>query len=406
MTLLELNGLVKEAMEQALPDAYWVTGELLQGSAAAGGHFYGELVEKDERTHAIRAKARLTIWAGQYVRLRARFEAETGQTLRAGLKVQLLVHVSFHEVYGFSLNAIDIDSAYTLGDLARQRREILQKLEEEGILHDNQTLALPRLLGRIAVISSSTAAGYGDFCHQLLHNDYALRFRIKLFPALMQGQRTEESVLQAMEAVMSEAGEWDALVIIRGGGATSDLADFESYPLAAAVAQFPIPVIVGIGHDRDETVLDFVAHTRVKTPTAAAAFLVDHQKEEALLVESLEARIVEAATLRLQKEQQRMEHISAILPIAFTHMKDKAEHQLELLQQRLANAIGRHTENQRQRLALMAQRLELLDPKRLLRMGYTITTCRGELVRDASQLQPGDELTTQTESGTIHSIVQ
>lgn len=405
-TLSELNGLVRQTLEKALPETYWVTGELLQGGVGSGGHFYGELVEKDERDGRIVAKARLNIWASQFVRLRARFEMETGQTLRAGLKLQLLVRVSFHEQYGYSLVGVDIDSTYTLGDLARQRREILGRLEQEGILHDNQTLQLPRMLNRIAVISSATAAGYGDFCDQLLRNDYGLRFTAKLFPALMQGQRTEESVLQAMACVMDEVERWDALVIIRGGGATSDLADFESYALASAVAQFPIPVIVGIGHDRDETVLDYVAHTRVKTPTAAAAFLVDHQKEEALLLGDYEARIMDAASLRLQREQQRLDRLATVVPMLFTRMKDRVEHHLALLEQRLATSAQRRVERETSRTQLLEQRLQLLDPKRLLRLGYSITTCNGMLVRDAAQLKPGDEITTQLEKGTIQSTVK
>lgn len=405
-TLSELNGLVRQSLEKALPETYWVTGELLQGGVGNGGHFYGELVGKDECDGRIVAKARLNIWASQFVRLRARFEMETGQTLRAGLKLQLLVRVSFHEQYGYSLVGVDIDSTYTLGDLARQRREILARLEQEGILHDNQTLSLPRMLNRIAVISSATAAGYGDFCDQLLRNDYGLRFTAKLFPALMQGLRTEDSVLQAMACVMDEVERWDALVIIRGGGATSDLADFESYALASAVAQFPIPVIVGIGHDRDETVLDYVAHTRVKTPTAAAAFLVDHQKEEILSLGDFEARIMDAASLRLQREQQRLDRLATLVPMLFTRMKDRVEHNLALLEQRLATSAQRRVERETSRMQLLEQRLQLLDPKRLLQLGYSITTCNGMLVRDASQLKTGDELTTQLEQGTIQSTVK
>lgn len=405
-TLYELNNLVRQSVEDALPDTYWVTGELLQGGVGGGGHFYGELVEKDEVDGRIVAKARLNIWAGQFVRLRARFEMETGQTLRAGLRLQLLVRVTFHEQFGYSLVAVDIDATYTLGDLARRRREILRKLEEEGVLHDNQTLTLPRLLTRVAVISSATAAGYGDFCDQLLHNDHHLRFEVKLFPALMQGEYTVGSVLQAMERVVGEAEAWDVLVIIRGGGATSDLADFESYDLAAAVAQFPIPVIVGIGHDRDETVLDYVAHTRVKTPTAAAALLVDHQHQELLTLDDLEQRLRQAVGQRLQTEKQRLSRIAIYLPLSFARMKERIEHRLEMLLQRMVQMAQQRVEREKARQQLIGQRMELLDPRRLLKLGYSITTCGGRLVRNADELKPGDELVTQLEQGTINSIVQ
>ncbi|MCF0196632.1 MAG: exodeoxyribonuclease VII large subunit [Bacteroidaceae bacterium] len=405
MTLYELNRLVRQSIEDGLPDTYWVTGELLEGRQGGGGHFYGELVQKDEQSHAIIAKARLNIWANQYVRLRAHFEMETGQTLRAGLKIQVLVSVTFHEQYGYSLVGLDIDSSYTLGDLVRRRREILNRLEEEGVLHDNQTLPLPRLLNRIAVVSSEKAAGYGDFCDQLLHNNYNLRFHLRLFPATMQGQHTEDSVLQAMTAIMEDMNNWDAVVIIRGGGATSDLADFESYALASAVAQFPIPVIVGIGHDRDETVLDFVAHTRVKTPTAAAAFLVEHQKEELLTLNDMEVRIADAVTTQLQHEKQRLEHAGTLLPLVFSRLKEKIDHQLTLLGRRTETAILRQMEREQMRLKLSEQRIHLLDPQRILQLGYSITTCQGKVVRDASQLQSGDKLTTQLEKGTVTSIV-
>ena len=405
LTLLELNTLVQQCVSEGLPHSFWVTGELLAGSVGGSGHFCGELVEKDE-AHSIVARAKINIWMRVFTRLRFRFEEETGQTLRAGLKLLLLVDVSFHEVYGYSLTVRDIDSSYTLGDLAQQRRKILQQLEEEGILRDNQTLTLPRLLNRIAIVSSDKAAGYGDFCNQLLNNDYGLRFTHRLFPAIMQGQHTVESVLQALTDVAAEADRWDVVVIIRGGGATSDLADFESYDLAAAVAQFPIPVIVGIGHERDETVLDFVAHTRVKTPTAAAAFLVDHQREESRLLDDMEMRILGAATMRMQHERQRLDRIASLLPLTFARMKERVQHRIILLQQRIDAAIRGRMQHERSRLQLIDQHLQSLDPRRLLRLGYSITLCNGRLVRDAAQLKPGDELTTQLEHGTIQSTVK
>lgn len=405
-TLFQLNNIVRQTLEGALPDTYWVTGELLQGGVGSGGHFYGELIQKDERTNATIAKARLNIWAGQFVRIRAHFESETGQTLRSGIKIQVLVRVTFHEQYGFSLVGLDIDSTYTLGDQARRRREILQKLKEEGILNDNKTLTFPRLLNRIAIISSETAAGYGDFCDQLHHNDYGLHFTTKLFPALMQGQHTEESVLAALDALLEEENMWDAVVVIRGGGATSDLADFESYALASAVAQFPIPIIVGIGHERDETVLDFVAHTRVKTPTAAAAFLVDHQKEELFSLEDFVQRIPAAALLRLQKEKLHLDKLSASLPFLFSHLKERVERHLTQLEQRATIAITRRIERERSRVELLIQRHEMLDPKRLLQLGYSITICNGRLVRNATSLKPGDEVTTQFEKGSMNAIVK
>ena len=286
LTLYELNARVRGVLETGLPDRYWLQAELSEVREAYNGHCYLEFVQKDKGGRELVARARGVIWAGVYQLLKPMFEREAGRPLAAGLKVLVRVSVSFHELYGYSLTVTDIDPAYTLGDMARLRREILARLEEDGILYANKELSLPMIVSRVAVISSATAAGYGDFCHQLLLNDYRFRFDVRLFPAVMQGERVEQSVLSALEAVMNDAeGGWDVVVIIRGGGATSDLSGFDSYWLAAACAQFPLPVITGIGHERDDTVIDLVAHTRVKTPTAAAAFLVRHQLEAAMRLE-------------------------------------------------------------------------------------------------------------------------
>lgn len=413
LTLYELNSLVHDVIEENFDEEYWVTGELSDVSTPAyGGHFYGELVQKDEESDRIIARARITCWARIYNMLRLRFQKEAGETLRKGLQVKLLVQVNFHEQYGFSLNVLDIDSTFTLGDLAKRRREILLQLEKDGILHDNQSLPLPRLLKRIAVISSATAAGYGDFCHQLEHNDYGFRFDVKLFPALMQGDGVPESIISALEAIISppygevRGGLFDLVVIIRGGGASSDLSDFDSYELAACIAQYPLPVLTGIGHERDETVLDFVAHTRVKTPTAAAAFIIEHQAEEAALLDELYQRITRYAEERIQREKQRLEHQRAVLPLLFTNFIQGRQNRLQLLHQRLMTAGSQRLEREQHRLQLMKQRLDSLDPRLLLKRGYTITTCAGKIVRSIEGLAEGEVLTTQTEKGEIYSIIK
>ena len=405
LTLFELNSLVHEVIEANFDDEYWVTGELSDVSTPAfGGHFYGELVQKDEEEDRIIARARITCWARTYGLLRLRFQKESGETLRKGLQVKLLVQVNFHEQYGYSLNILDIDSTFTLGDLAKRRKEILQQLEKDGILHDNQELPLPRLLKRIAVISSSTAAGYGDFCKQLEQNEYGFHFDVQLFPAVMQGEHVPESIISALESVLSEQ-PFDLVVIIRGGGASSDLSDFDSYELAACIAQYPLPVLTGIGHERDETVLDFVAHTRVKTPTAAAAFIIDHQAEEATLLDDLYFRITHSAEERILQEKQRLEHQKAVLPLLFTNFIQGKQNGLQLLRQGLMNAGNQRLEREQHRLELMKQRLNSLDPKLLLKRGYTITTCGGKIVRSIEGLAEGEVLTTQTENGDIYSKV-
>ncbi|MBQ8453771.1 MAG: exodeoxyribonuclease VII large subunit [Bacteroidaceae bacterium] len=405
LTLFELNSLVRELVEVSFDKPYWVVGELSDVSTPAfGGHFYGELVQKDEASDRIVARARITCWARNYNIIRLRFQKEAGETLRKGLQVKLLVKVTFHEQYGYSLNVLDIDSTFTLGDLAKRRREILLQLEKDGILHDNQSLPLPRLLRRIAVISSPTAAGYGDFCHQLEQNDYGFHFDVKLFPAVMQGDGVPESIIAALESVLAEP-TFDLVVIIRGGGASSDLSDFDSYELAACIALYPLPVLTGIGHERDETVLDFVAHTRVKTPTAAATFIIEHQAEEATLLDEYYQRITHSARERILREKQRLEHQRAILPLLFTNICRDWQTKLTLLSQRFVTASTRRIENEKHNLQLMKQRLDALDPKLLLKRGYTITTCGGKLVRSIEGLAEGEVLTTQTEKGEILSKI-
>ena len=427
LTLFELNSLVHEVIETNFNESYWVVGELSDVSTPAfGGHFYGELVQKDEFTDRIIARARITCWSRIYSMLRLRFQKEAGQTLRKGLQVKLLVKVTFHEQYGYSLNVLDIDSTFTLGDLAKRRREILQQLEKDGILHDNQSLLLPRLIRRIAVISSATAAGYGDFCHQLEQNDYGFHFDVQLFPAVMQGEQVPESIINAMQEILA-AEPFDLVVIIRGGGASSDLSDFDSYELAACIALYPLPVLTGIGHERDETVLDYVAHTKVKTPTAAAAFIIEHQAQEAALLDELYQRITHSAGERIQREKQRLERQKAVLPLLFMGFCQKQQNRivilaqrltgtvrqrlerepgrLQLLQQRLASSCSQRMEREQHHLQMVKQRLDSLDPKLLLKRGYTITMYGGKILRDINSLSEGDELTTITEKGDIHSKV-
>lgn len=405
LTLFELNSLVRDIIEANFEEECWVTGELSDVSTPAfGGHFYGELVQRDEQEDRIVARARITCWARNYNMLRLRFQKEAGETLRKGLQVKLLVKVNFHEQYGYSLNVLDIDSTFTLGDLAKRRREILLQLERDGILHDNQSLPLPRLLKRIAVISSATAAGYGDFCHQLEENDYGFRFDVKLFPAVMQGDKVPESIIAALEEILTEQ-PFDLVVIIRGGGASSDLSDFDNYGLAACIAQYPLPVLTGIGHERDETVLDYVAHTRVKTPTAAAAFIIEHQADEAALLDDLYQRITHSAKERIQREKQRLEHQGAVLPLLFMAFCQKQQSRQQLLYQRLSAAGSRRIEREKHRLELMKQRMDSLDPRLLLRRGYTITTCGGKIVRSAEGLMEGEVLITNTANGDIYSKV-
>lgn len=405
ITLYQLNTIVKETLERGLPDRYWVQGELSEGRPGYNGHFYGEMVQKDEQSGAIVAKARVTCWANTFRMLAQRFQAATGETLRAGLTVMVEVSVSFHQQYGYSLTITNIDPSYTLGDMARRRQEILRQLEKDGILHDNQTLTLPMLTQRIAVISSATAAGYGDFCNQMQNNEFGFYFRIQLFPAVMQGNRVPETIIAALQQIASEADQWDAVVIIRGGGATSDLSDFDSYPLAACIAQMPLPVITGIGHERDETVLDYVAHTHLKTPTAVAAFLIDHLATTAARIDELSQRITRSVTERLAREQQRLIRLSSVLPLAFQTVRQRQEHRIENILSRIQTAHRERQLREQHRLQLLEQRLQSLDPALLLQRGYSMTLVDGQLLRDASQVRAGQTLITRLAKGTLTSVV-
>ena len=406
LSLFDLNRLVRSILEQSLDGEYWLEAELAEARLAANGHFYVEFIQKDDSGRTLVAKARGVAWARTYNIIAPLFERATGERLRAGMKVRVLVSVEFHELYGYSLTILNIDPTYTLGDMAARRREILSRLEADGILHDNQQLPLPTLLQRIAVVSSASAAGYGDFCNQLQNNDYGLHFDIRLFPAVMQGANVEESVLAALAAICDEADRWDCVVIIRGGGATSDLSDFDTYNLAAAVTQMPLPVIIGIGHERDETVLDFVAHTRVKTPTAAAAFLIDHQAQQLVRLEEYGRRIFQSTTLRLQRAHARLEQLTTSLPRTFVLITERQRHQLELLHQRQLSALRHLLEQERHRGELLKQRLQALSPELQLRRGFSLTFANGQLIRSAAGLSPGASLTTVLADGKIHSTVQ
>ena len=273
LSLYELNLRVRSVLEDTLCEPVWIQAELSSVSTR-GPHCYVEFVQKAEGGNTFIAKAKGQIWANKWVLIRPYFEQTTGQPLSAGMQVMVQVEVTFHEVYGYSLNVLDINPTYTLGDIARRRQEILRQLEEEGVINLNKELELPVPVQRIAVISSESAAGWGDFQNQLLQNEYGLAFTVQLFPAVMQGERVEPTIIEALNQIAAEMDRWDVVVIIRGGGATSDLTGFDTLALAENVAQFPLPVITGIGHERDDTVLDIVSHTRVKTPTAAAEFLI------------------------------------------------------------------------------------------------------------------------------------
>ena len=402
MTLFELNRLVRETIECELPHEYWVEAELSE-CRESRGHCYMELIEKDEQTATPIAKARANCWAQKWVMIRPYFERATGQRLVAGMKVLLKVHPQFHEAYGFSWIVTDIDPTYTLGDMARKRQEIIRQLKEEGVFDLQKELTLPLFCQHIAVISSETAAGYGDFCNQLADNPYGFQFQTQLFPAIMQGEGVEGSILNALERIYDQP--FDCVVIIRGGGATSDMSGFDTLALAEHVANFPLPIITGIGHDRDESILDMVSHTRVKTPTAAAALLIDHLKEVLDTVNNAQNSITRLVQQKLSTLSTQLSSVSEAIPRLFSIVKTRQEAKIDALQQRLPMLIERRFLAENHRLQLMEEKLKALDPQLLLKRGYSITLHKGKAVKDASLLKEGDEIETILEKGKIHAIV-
>ena len=405
LSLYDLNALVRRSLEQCLPDEYWVQAELSDVRTNSTGHCYLEFIQKDPRSNNLIAKARGTIWANVYRLLKPYFEESTGQAFVSGIKVLVQVTVSFHELYGYSLTVQDIDPTYTLGDMARRRREILKQLEEEGVLTLNKELEMPVLPQRIAVVSSPTAAGYGDFCHQLKNNPRGFFFHTELFPALMQGDRVEESVLSALDAILNRQEDFDAVVIIRGGGATSDLSGFDTYLLAAACAQFPLPIITGIGHERDDTVLDSVAHTRVKTPTAAAEYLINCMDLAADELEVLVSQLHGSVRSRLTEEHRKLISYRNRIPSAVVRRVSDAKLALLITRKDISLAVQTSLSRQRHRLELLQQRLADASPEKMLARGYSITLKDGKVVKNGDVLQLNDEIVTRLYQREIISIV-
>lgn len=406
LSLYELNNLVKLALRDQLSETYWVQAELSDVRSNYSGHCYLEFIQKDASGNNLIAKARGTIWNNVYKLLKPYFEQETGQAFTSGIKVLVKVSVEFHELYGFSLTVYDIDPTYTIGDMARKRREILRQLEEEGVIDLNKELPMPLLPQRIAVISSAHAAGYGDFCNQLENNPYGLVCYIKLFPAIMQGEHVEESIIAALDRIYLEVDNWDVVVIIRGGGATSDLSGFDTYALAANCAQFPLPIITGIGHERDDTVIDSLAHTRVKTPTAAAEYLIGRLYESALGLEDCANRIINQTETLIVRENNRLARMTDRIPMGTKMYLQRGHHRIEQMWQRMQTAFGNKLMKENHRLQLIEQQVKAASPEHLLKKGYSITLVNGKAVKDASLLKKGDTLVTVLHNGKIESEVK
>lgn len=383
LTLYSLNNLVREAVSMALPARYWAIGELSEVREAANGHCYIELVQRDETTGELMAKARGTIWARIYSLLRPYFFEQTGHHFAQGLKVLLQVSVNFHELYGYTLDVCDVEPSYTVGDMARKRQFIIKRLTDEGVIGLNKELHFPVLPQRVAVISSSAAAGYGDFCDQLHNNSYGLVFYTKLFSAPMQGSGVEQGIIDALDRIARDLDFWDVVVIIRGGGAVSELSCFDTYELANNCAQFPLPIITGIGHRRDESVLDIVAHTSSKTPTAAAELLIHAMLAQAQWLAGVQQGVASAVRDRLDGEKHRIRSLVQRIPVATALFMQGLHHKLDLCQ----------------------KCIDASSPERILALGYSITRINGRAVHSIDDIKPGDEIATTVLGGVFTSKV-
>ena len=401
ITLSELTSQIQETIRMNFDSSVWIRAEISELRENPGGHCYLELIEKDSNSDALLAKTKATIWANTFRMLKPYFESSTGQVLRSGLNVLVAVTVEFHGVYGFSLNIRDIDPTFTIGEMAARRLQIIRQLEADGIAEMNKQLDFPVLPQRLAVISSATAAGFGDFCDQLKNENYA--FHIKLFHAIMQGDQAEVSIIAALEKIYENIELFDVVVIIRGGGATTDLACFDSYQLALNCAQFPLPILSGIGHQRDISILDMVAHTSVKTPTAAAEFLVSNLQLAESRVDSVFYDISEQIKGKIENELRYFDRSEMRIKQVLTNLFVQKSYILQNIHTRLRSAVRLQILKENNRLSLLEKNIETHSPAYLLKHGYTITTLNGKRITSVKQVKKGDKIRTFVADGDFGS---
>lgn len=450
ISLLELQNEVQDALKSRFKQAIWVVAEVNELHENRNGHAYLDLVQKAEGSENIVAKSRAMVWANIYRMLKPYFETSTGHRLEAGIKIKVKAAVTYHEVFGFSLTISDIDPIYTIGDLEHQRRQTILKLEKEGIIDLNKETELPAIVKTIAVISSASAAGYGDFVNQLTNNSWGLKFHVKLFPAVMQGTVAESSIVSALERIFEYEDIFDAVVIIRGGGAKSDLSIFDQYWLAANIAQFPLPVLTGIGHDRDQSVADMVAHTSLKTPTAVAEFLIERNSQLLSDIANLEIELKTIAKNKMDEEKNRiqllMNNLAPIIKHTIntenfwlekkilhsrnliktnllnhknkmagysTRLQTSIRHQIKLekqnqiqLKKTLTRTSNQLLQTQHKYLNATTQRKQLLDPENILKRGYSITYLRNKPITNAAEVNTTDELKTKLYNGELISTIK
>ena len=449
LTLSALNARIKDATEHAFPKAIWVVAEILELNINRSGHCYLDLVEKEQNGEGILAKSRATIWSFKFRLIRPYFETTTGEELRAGIKVLLKANVSFHEIYGMSLNIVDIDPSFTMGDMALKRREIIARLEKAGVMDMNKELEMTQVPQRIAVISSETAAGLGDFLDSLVNNAYGFSFQVSLFPAIVQGDQAEDSMIQALEKIFTHYENFDVVALIRGGGSQADLECFNAYELAFNIAQFPLPVITGIGHEKDESIADMVAYKHLKTPTAVAEYLVDQAalfseylmslqdqfkmmirdriqqeqiqlREQGIAVhtmsrqqlfdqqESLNERmhtLEKSIFQQSMKEKNRQSEISQKLVLLSRSYTQHRERDIETMSSRIGDQLNEFLKKENEKMKSLSKSLDLMRPENVLKRGYSITYVKGKVIKSVRDAVPGNRIQTHLRDGRIDSTI-
>ncbi len=448
-SLYEINSLIAGVISDNLSNNYWIVSEIARISENSSGHCYLELVEKDAVSDTVLAQAKAMVWSRNYKMLKAYFETATGRRLERGMKILFKASVQFHPLYGLSFHIVDIDPGYTIGDLALKKMQVVKKLKEDGVFELNKIVQMPLVVQRIAVVSSEGAAGYSDFMAHLAENPHGYRFEVTLFQALMQGEKAEASIIAALDAIFAKIEKYDVVAIIRGGGGQVDLSCFDSYLLASHIAQFPIPVLSGIGHERDDSVVDMVAHTRLKTPTAVAAYVIDRTNMFELHLDECLQMVVDYCSEVTIAERERLRNITQLLPVIAKEILNNQQQKVrnEMLQvfnlsaQKLAkqktkwaNLLHSVTTDVHKQLFVAGTRLEglmvqgerassdvfgrnkvlldrylqvsqLADPENVLRRGYSITRLRGKIVNSEKELCRDDVVETILAQGKFKSKV-
>lgn len=404
LTLLDLQRMVRHTLEGRFNEPLWISAEISELKVNRSGHCYLNLVEKGATDGAPRAEARAVIWRSAYAPMASMFEAATGATLRAGLRVLVRVMVTYHEIYGFSLQIIDLDPRYTLGEVERRRRETIARLQEEGVWDMNRELELNRPTLRIAIVSSNTAAGYQDFMNEIRRSTY--RFNTTLFSSLMQGDAAEESIISALHAIAEREEEFDVVAIIRGGGSTSDLALFDSYLIATHVAQFPLPIFSGIGHDKDISVVDMVAHSALKTPTAVATKLVEMADYEMNIIDSFASDIAAMVDNRLYQEDMRIYQLGTdIERRATAHINDCHKH-IELIQSALHSRLELIFSTEEQRLSEATRALKSYSIDNILRLGFAVARSEDRVIKSVTSHNIGENIEVELLDGVIGAEIK